>query len=431
MLGRLRMSIDDCIRDYENFGQMVFGHSRRVHVRTPLFWPRDKYDEKVLEAVVRDVVERNVPHVATFPGGRNFAFDENRCRTVVLSYQQQKNKAPEMPYIFRTYKKNLHESEDTAETLVRNPGLAQDVPIWQVARATSAAPSYLAPLKIGDLEYMDGGMGANNPCEELYHEVRRMNNKSDTCVRVILSVGTGKNNKTARRFSGKSQGLSRYWNYLNWAKKWATDSEQVHMRMLNWRGRDKFQYFRLNVDTGLDKMKLDEWRCRGALRTTAGKAIKSLRSLQKSSQETSNGNNKPVNEASAAEVNVHPPARPKTTIPVWLQPKNRTLELIRKKTNTYLARNDVKLWLENCAKILVDMRRERVMNDRHRWEKTCFSAWYQCQVEGCQRAEKEYDHPEAFRCHLKDKHCADFTEAAVLDKTRLDDYVKKCKIVVL
>lgn len=81
MLGRLRMNVDDCISEYEILGAKVFGHSRKCHLRSPLFWPRDKYNYKTLEHVVRDVVRRRVPKVAEFPGGRNFAFDENRCRT--------------------------------------------------------------------------------------------------------------------------------------------------------------------------------------------------------------------------------------------------------------------------------------------------------------------------------------------------------------
>lgn len=80
MLGRLRMNIDDCINEYENLGGKAFGHSRYFHLRSPLFWPRDKYNHKVLEETIKDVVRRNVPKVAGFPGGMNFAFDENRCR---------------------------------------------------------------------------------------------------------------------------------------------------------------------------------------------------------------------------------------------------------------------------------------------------------------------------------------------------------------
>ena len=87
MLGRLRMNIDDCICEYETLGEKVFAHSRWFHLRSPLCWPRDKYDHKVLESVLQDVVGRRVPKVAHFPGGRNFAFDENRCRVYgVLSF---------------------------------------------------------------------------------------------------------------------------------------------------------------------------------------------------------------------------------------------------------------------------------------------------------------------------------------------------------
>ena len=75
------MNIDDCIREYESLGAKVFGHSRMFHLRSPLWWRRDKYNHKTLEDVVKDVVKRRVPKVPEFPGGENFAFDENRCRT--------------------------------------------------------------------------------------------------------------------------------------------------------------------------------------------------------------------------------------------------------------------------------------------------------------------------------------------------------------
>lgn len=73
------MNIDDCIRDYERLGAEVFGHSRWFHLRSCL-WPKDKYNHKTLEGVIKKVVRQEVPKAAEFPGGRNFAFDENRCR---------------------------------------------------------------------------------------------------------------------------------------------------------------------------------------------------------------------------------------------------------------------------------------------------------------------------------------------------------------
>ena len=144
------------------------------------------------------------------------------------------------------------------------------MPIWQVARATSAAPTYFKPAVIDGLEYLDGGFGANNHCEEIYHEVRKMNNDADSCIKILLSIGTGINNNPSR-FSG--QGLSRYLNYLNFARRWASNSEKTHERMTQIKNDRKvpFDYCRLNVEEGLDLMKLDEWRARGKLKTKAGR----------------------------------------------------------------------------------------------------------------------------------------------------------------
>ena len=177
--------------------------------------------------------------------------------------------------MFRTYK-NLHKSTDPKERLLdRNPDMAHDIPIWQVARATSAAPTYFKPPVIDGLEYVDGGFGANNPCAEIYEEVRRMNNNSRRCVSIILSIGTGKNNE-ARRFKGT--GFQRYLNYANFARKWASDSEKTHEAMLKAKSEVHFNYFRLNVEEGLDHMKLDEWRARGPVRTKIGERVGNLRS---------------------------------------------------------------------------------------------------------------------------------------------------------
>ena len=133
---------------------------------------------------------------------------------------------------------------------------------------------------IDGLEYVDGGFGAtNNPCEEVYDEVKKMNNNAKNCAKIIVSVGTGKNNKISRIHG---QGLSRYWNYLNFAMKWATDSERTHANMVKAKNAldppDTFHYRRFNVEHGLDTMKLDEWRARRSLRTKLGVCIGKIKS---------------------------------------------------------------------------------------------------------------------------------------------------------
>lgn len=82
MLGRLRMNVDDCIEEYETLGGKVFGKSRWLHIRSiPPFWlPREKYNHKTLESVIQSLVDRRIPKIGRFPGGKIFAFDENRCR---------------------------------------------------------------------------------------------------------------------------------------------------------------------------------------------------------------------------------------------------------------------------------------------------------------------------------------------------------------
>lgn len=454
MLGRLRMNVDDCIRDYERLGDRVFGHGRWFHLRSFPPAPREKYNHKVLEHVVRDVVERRVPYVATFPGGRNFGFDENRCRTyvtgpgrgsdeltgssVVLSYQQGTG-GVESTYLFRTYK-NLHRSADPQEKLLdRNPGLAHDIPIWEVARATSAAPSYFKEHKIGGRKYLDGGFGANNPCVEIYDEVRKMNNNSESCANVILSIGTGKNTKIARFTSGTT--LRRYYNYLNFARKWASDSEKTHSDMLkkHVHSGSKFHYMRLNVEEGLGDMKLDEWKVRGQLRVSIGRCIGRIRASKPrppKNGEPDAADGPPDGDAHAEKANIlSAPPRERggvdPRIPAWFRPKNETLETITARTEAYLARPDVQGQIEECAQLLVDCRRARARTDPPRWEKACFGAWFQCNIERCPRGEKEYENRPALKRHLLSKHKDQFTtDAGLQDQDRLEKALDECKIIV-
>ena len=451
MLGRLRMNIDDCVSEYERLGGKVFGHSRWFHLRSPFWFPRDKYNHRNVEYAVKEVVSEKMPKIAKFPGGQNFGFDENRCRTVVLSYQQQTNEEAkangiERPYLFRTYK-NLHQSESPEAQLTdRNPGPAHDIPIWQVARATSAAPSYFKPMKIHKLAYLDGGFGANNPCEEMFEEVRKMNNHADTCASIIISVGTGID-KGWSRF--KSLGPSRFINFLNVARKWASESEEVHARMLNRKEGAPFKYYRLNVPDGIGSLKLDEWRVRGRVRTTIGKTIGKIRSgrlirlaASKSRPHDVGEKGPEVSEAATTHVNGQQGAFiyggegdhgnvsstiESSAIPEWFRARNKTLVLIRKHTEDYLGTEEVKSSIDEIAKFLVDGRRARAKQDENRWEKACFGAWYQCNVPKCPRAEKEYQDRHSLEKHFLDKHKSLFSRA---NQEKLKKALDDCKVVV-
>jgi calcium-independent phospholipase A2-gamma len=75
-----------------------------------------------------------------------------------------------------------------------------EVRIWEVARATSAATSFFAPMKIkhaGEPRcFLDAGLGHNNPIQELYLEAKEQLGKPgsyfDDQIRVLVSIGTGR-----------------------------------------------------------------------------------------------------------------------------------------------------------------------------------------------------------------------------------------------
>src|SRR5271156_6969775 len=50
MLGRLRMTVPQCLKEYKNLGNLVLGHRRLLHYY--------RYSHKKLEASVKDVVMR-------------------------------------------------------------------------------------------------------------------------------------------------------------------------------------------------------------------------------------------------------------------------------------------------------------------------------------------------------------------------------------
>jgi hypothetical protein len=81
MLGRLRMSVDDCMEEYERLAGDVFGHRRWASVRGPIPWPRDKYDGKRIQRAVEAVMDRRMSPAERTVGAGNFSSPPGLCRT--------------------------------------------------------------------------------------------------------------------------------------------------------------------------------------------------------------------------------------------------------------------------------------------------------------------------------------------------------------
>jgi len=129
--------------------------------------------------------------------------------------------------------------------------------IWEVALATTAAPSFFEPLQLGGAFgslLVDGAMGRNNPVSELWTEAKRQFRltETDRTLGCIVSVGTGVPNTKELSFSvpGMAKGLGNI----------ATDTEDMAKSFENqhesWARND--QYFRFNPDRGAGEMRLDD-----------------------------------------------------------------------------------------------------------------------------------------------------------------------------
>ena len=95
------------------------------------------------------------------------------------------------------------------------PSGEDDYPMWQVARATAAAPTYFEPLKLdtpsiaGYYALVDGGVFANNPAMCAYADAHRFEEGADI---VLVSLGTGQLERPIRYDDAKD------WGQLEWAR---------------------------------------------------------------------------------------------------------------------------------------------------------------------------------------------------------------------
>jgi predicted acylesterase/phospholipase RssA len=84
------------------------------------------------------------------------------------------------PRLFRTY--------------VVRENRSYNCPIWQAARATSAAPTFFKRIRIGEKgleeEFIDGGLGCNNPVKQVLEEAEAAFG-SNQYVACIVSIGSG------------------------------------------------------------------------------------------------------------------------------------------------------------------------------------------------------------------------------------------------
>ncbi|KAF5648464.1 calcium-independent phospholipase A2-gamma [Fusarium tjaetaba] len=375
ILGRLRMSVDEALDTYKAFGNAVCGKPRWFHERSFLWYPRAKFSYRKTQAVFQEVVyqtlrrdslRQNSPERVCFPSEAEtepLKYREDRTRTIAISWAINKEGGVSKEFVWRSYDNDFSpKAHDSNLWNPSNAGPAHTTAIWEVARATTAAPRYFESIKIIGRKFLDGGMVANNPSLIV---IREIHNLHGLVPALFVSIGTGlKASKDAQRNGApretngeirslrraatrddvrRKQFLKKYIEIGKEWKNWMVDCEGMNGTN-GWRGHCraiKFteHLYRLNVEGDLHTIPLDDWR--------------------------------PSNTG------------------------EETLKFIEEQTRRYLAGPRVSEYINCIAKKAVEVRRQRAATEQ--WERFAVDVVYRCP--DCDN--KKYDTRAKLREHLQ------------------------------
>ncbi|KAH7344369.1 phospholipase [Pyrenochaeta sp. MPI-SDFR-AT-0127] len=245
MLGRLQMSVEECITAYVTLMKEVFEkriNRSRIDFRGKV---KPQFSSTVLKEAISKVVRGcGVPLDEKFDNG-----SEPRCKVFVCTNLQATNTIARL----RNYR--------TASS-----GCDFQPTIIEAALATSAAQTYFSEIKIGASFFVDGAIGANNPTADVEAEARDLwceeTGNLQPLVKCFVSIGTG--------HPGVGKGADkRVAHLLKILKQQATQTESMNQEFLGrWRDHVKRgKCFRFNVTHGLEHVRLQEYEEQGQLQS--------------------------------------------------------------------------------------------------------------------------------------------------------------------
>ncbi|KAF8699525.1 Patatin-like phospholipase, partial [Rhizoctonia solani] len=256
MLGRLEMSVEDCITHYKNLSIDVFGDQNDQ--RYEGWWGRVRqginqvtsafqialanhlYDSSKLKRAIRGVIQATDPSKS--PDATMWS--DNKCRAIVVASRTD-DVSTEPPTHFRTY--------------WTKTGDPKEYKIWEAAMATTAAPAYFEPIQIGDYKYVDGGIQANNPVIQTLSE-SMVAFDGPRPVGCLISLGTGMPSKQALEYNEAFwAGLGNTWSLGKAILHQLTNSHRAHLDVLGLNVTNKLaeKYYRFNPPLKLASPKDD------------------------------------------------------------------------------------------------------------------------------------------------------------------------------
>ncbi|KAL8822881.1 MAG: hypothetical protein Q9191_006393 [Dirinaria sp. TL-2023a] len=314
-----------------------------------------------------------------------FPSNESLCRTVVLAYANTSENA-EVPHIFRTYGTPTSQPDRTKsiprQRSARSHGPAPGLPIWQIARATSAAPGYFPPMKIQRARslspnevilFKDGGFGANNPSKEALEDIVHKHGAGIRSIGPFVSVGTGAHSEPIfAKKPGKWQNFKANVRaaVAHPARTKGTADDIAYLSSPD--GEEQFPYYRFEGGEHLGRIAMDEW--------------KSVR---------------------------FPTMRGKNSMRGY-----KTIDSMDQATSVYLLDRDVQEDLKELAKILVKRRRLRA-KDSSAWDKYASASYFECTHKGCEH--RRIETSDEYKEHLRDEHGKSMT------RQELESDIKRSK----
>ncbi|PQE23033.1 ankyrin repeat protein [Rutstroemia sp. NJR-2017a WRK4] len=278
MLGRLRMSVKECKERYMKLAKdaftPIYSSFNRVGKLLGKIQAKPAFNEKKLEdailSIILSALQRDVKtqlrgtsrHMPEMPD-RNKGSEAQNLLLYHPGQSEQSGKTYAIVQdnpLFKIANTNQNisfvvaadESNAQAALILRsynNPHGSRD-PIdhcllWQACRATSAAPTFFAPLAFEDPEtgkqrrLIDGGIVNNNPVSLVYRESQDL---WPNTTPLLISIGTGLKEDT--QFKGAALSIAKSLVEI------ATETEATHQRFKNGSGKElanKNKYFRFNV----------------------------------------------------------------------------------------------------------------------------------------------------------------------------------------
>lgn len=241
MLGRLRMTIPECIEIFKHISKSVFGDNpgtlRRIAKQMA---GRPFFNAQALEKAIKELLTaRGIDPDTLFKES-----DDPKCKVFVCATRNIKPSLHNV--LFRSYTTWAPSQENYV------------CHIWEAARVTSAAPLFFEPLKLksSNAAFGDGALGLNNPILEVLNEVERL--YSNATIRLVLSIGTGLTD-----VKGLDTSQLRMWNVLKTCVELSINaSKQAEDFAKGKIGREMFNnktYFRFDVDRNMETISLEEW----------------------------------------------------------------------------------------------------------------------------------------------------------------------------